>query len=89
MTTSYHMTRHHPQMNESNFLLPGKPSAAEFILHKSVITPLAAANLEEGQLVLVNWILAVVILKNVYLYNSSSRCTEFNYHHITGINVAC
>ena len=86
MTTSYHMTRNHPHMHESNFLLPGKPTAAEFLLHKSVTTPLAAANLEEGQLVLVNWLLTAVILRNIYLYNTTCR-TSANYHHVTGQNI--
>ena len=86
MTTSYHMTRNHPNIHEGNFLLPGKPTAAEFLLHKSVTTPLAAANLEEGQLVVVNWLLTAVILKNIYLYNTTCR-TMPNYHHTTGKNI--
>ena len=86
MTTSYHMTRNHPHIHESNFLLPGKPTAAEFLLHKSVTTPLAAANLEEGQIVVVNWFIAAVILKNIYLYNTTCK-TLPNYHHITGENL--
>ena len=86
MSTSYHMTRNHPHIKEANFLLPEKPSAAEFLLHKSVLTPLAAANLEEGQMVLVNWILAGVIIRNFYLYETTCRDLP-NYHHITGQNI--
>ena len=86
MSTSYHMTRNHPNIHEGNFLLPGKPTAAEFLLHKSVTTPLAAANLEEGQLVVINWLLAAVILKNIYLYNTTCKQSP-NYHHVTGQNI--
>ena len=86
MTTSYHMTSTNPNIKESNFLLAEKPTAAEFLLHKSVTTPLAAANLEEGQIVVVNWFIAAVILKNIYLYNTTCK-TLPNYHHITGENL--
>ena len=89
MTTSYVFTRNNPHIKEANFLLPEKPSAAEFILHKSVLTPIIAANLEEEQMVLTNWILAAVIIRNFYLYEEASKCTDFNYHHITGVNVSC
>lgn len=89
MSTSYHMTRHHPHIKEGNPLLPGKPSAAQFLTQKLVTVPLAAANLEEEQLVISNWIIGAIIVRNLYIYNSTSRCTDFNYHHITGINVAC
>ena len=83
MTSSYYMTRSHPTIKEANFLLPEKPSAAEFLIHKSVITPIAAANFEEGQMVVVNWALGFVILHNLYLYNNTCRQSA-NYHHITG-----
>ena len=87
MSTSYHMTSNHPHIKEANFLLPEKPSAAEFLLHKSVLTPLAAANLEEGQMVLVNWILAGVILRNFYLYETT--CRQGANYDITGRNISC
>jgi len=77
------MTRSHPTIKEANFLLPEKPSAAEFLIHKSVITPIAAANFEEGQMVVVNWALGFVILHNLYLYNNTCKQSP-NYHHITG-----
>ena len=83
MSTSYYMTRSHPILKESNFLLPEKPTAAEFLIHKSVTAPLAAANLEEGQMVIVNWALGFVILHNLYLYNNTCRHSA-NYHDITG-----
>ena len=89
MTSSYVFTRNHPHIKEANILLPGKPSAAEFILHKSVLTPFVAANLEEGQMIITNWLLAAVIIRNVYLYETTSKCSSFNYHHVTGVNVAC
>ena len=83
MTSSYYMTRNRIPIKEANFLLPEKPSAAEFFIHKSVTAPLAAANLEEGQMVIANWILAAVILHNWYLYENSCNTTA-NYHHVTG-----
>ena len=83
MTSSYYMTRNHASIKEANFLLPEKPSAAEFLIHKSVITPIAAANFEEGQMVVVNWALGFVILHNLYLYNNTCKQSA-NYHHITG-----
>ena len=87
MTTSYHMTRAHPTLKEANFLLPEKPSAAEFLIHKSVTAPLAAANLEEGQMIIVNWLLGAVILRNLYLYETTCR-TSANYHAVTGQNIS-
>ena len=87
MSTSYHMTSTHPNIKEANFLLPEKPTAAEFLLHKSVLTPIAAANLEEGQMVLVNWILAGVILRNFYLYETT--CRQGANYDITGRNISC
>jgi len=89
MTTSYYMVNNHPNIREGNPLLPDHPSAAQFLTQKLITTPLIAANFEEGQLVFSNWILGVVIIKNLYLYNSASKCEEFNYHHTTGANVAC
>ena len=86
MTSSYYMTRNHASIKEANFLLPEKPSAAEFLIHKSVITPIAAANFEEGQMVIVNWALGFVILHNLYLYNNTCRQSP-NYHHVTGRNM--
>jgi len=87
MTTSFVMTRNHPTLKEQNFLLPGKPSAAEFLIHKSVTAPLAAANLEEGQMIIVNWLLGAVILRNLYLYETTCR-TSANYHAVTGQNIS-
>ena len=83
MTSSYYMTRNHASIKEANFLLPEKPSAAEFLIHKSVITPIAAANFEEGQMVVVNWALGFRILHIHYIVNTSCDYAA-NYHHITG-----
>ena len=58
----------------------------EFILHKSIVTPLVAANFEEGQMVGVNWVLGFVILHNLYLYENVCRQSP-NYHHVTGQNM--
>ena len=86
MSTSYYMTRSHPTIKEANFLLPEKPSAAEFLIHKSVTAPLAAANLEQGQMVFINWALAFVIIHNLYLYETTCEYSA-NYHHVTGKNI--
>ena len=86
MSTSYHMTKHHPTLKESNFLLPEKPSAAEFIIHKSVTAPIAAANFDQNQMVLANWILAAVVVRNFYLYENTCKQSA-NYHHVTGQNI--
>ena len=86
MSTSYYMTRSHPTIKEANFLLPEKPNAAEFLIHKCVIVPITAANFEEGQMVAVNWVLGFVILHNLYLYNNTCKQTA-NYHHVTGQNI--
>ena len=86
MTTSYYMTKSHPTLKEANFLLPEKPTAMEFILHKSIVTPIVAANFEEGQMVGVNWVLGFVILHNLYLYENVCRQSP-NYHHVTGRNM--
>ena len=86
MSTSYYMTRSHPTIKEANFLLPEKPNAAEFLIHKAVIVPITAANFEEGQMVAVNWVLGFVILHNLYLYNITCKQTA-NYHHVTGQNI--
>ena len=86
MTTSFVMTRNHPTLKEQNFLLPGKPSAAEFLIHKSVTAPLAAANFDQNQMVLANWILAAVVVRNFYLYENTCRQSP-NYHDVTGKNI--
>ena len=86
MGTSYHMTRRHPHVKEANFLLPEKPSAAEFIIHKSVTAPLAAANFDENQMRVANWILAAVVIRNFYVYETTCRQSP-NYHDVTGRNI--
>ena len=35
MAGSYYFIKNNPNIKEGNFLLPDKPSAAEFILHKT------------------------------------------------------
>jgi hypothetical protein len=86
MVTSYHMTTKHPTLKEANFLLPKKPTAAQFLIHKSVTVPIAAANFNEHQMVIANWILAAVIIHNFYLYENTCRQSP-NYHHVTGQNM--
>ena len=86
MSTSYYFTRNHPYIKEGNFFLPSKPTAAEFLMHKSITAPFAAANLDDNQLVLVNWITALVIIHNVVLYKTTCK-NHINYHHVTGQNI--
>jgi len=86
VTSSYYMTKNHPNIKEANFLLPDKPSATEFLLQKSITSSIIGANLEDSQVVLFNWVLAGVILKNLYVYNTACR-TMPNYHHVTGQNL--
>jgi len=86
VTSSYYMTKNHPNIKEANFLLPDKPSAAEFLLQKSITTSIIGANLEDSQVVLVNWVLVGVLLKNLYIYNTACK-TLPNYHHVTGQNL--
>jgi len=89
MTTSYHMVNSRRNIREGNPLLPDHPSAGQFLTQKFITAPLIAANFEEEGVVFTNWVLGVVIIRNLYLYNSASKCENFNYHHITGANVAC
>ena len=74
MGGSYYYTRNHPNVKEGNFLLPDKPSAAQFILQKGLTAPVIAQNAERGQMTIMNTILTIVVLKNHYLYETTSKC---------------
>jgi len=74
MSGSYYYTRNHPNVKEGNFLLPDKPSAAQFILQKGLTAPVIAQNAERGQMTIMNTILTIVVLKNHYLYETTSKC---------------
>ena len=67
MAGSYYFIKNNPNISEGNFLLPDKPSAAQFILHKAITVPLVEQNVESGQMVIMNSILTLVVLNNWYL----------------------
>ena len=80
MTGSYYFIKNNPNIKEGNFLLPEKPSAAEFILHKSITTPFVAQNVDTHQMVVMNSILTMVVIRNFYLYKTTSPCPSMNFH---------
>ena len=85
MAGSYYFIKNNPNISEANFLLPDKPSAAQFILHKGITTPFVAQNVDTHQMVIMNSILTLVILNNWYLYETTSnKCANF---HIDGHRV--
>ena len=87
MSMSYYFIRNNPNISEGNFLLPKKPSAAEFVAHKAITVPLVAQNVESGQMVIMNSILTTVVLRNWYLYNTTSKC-KANFH-VDGYRMPC
>jgi len=78
MGGSYYYTRNHPNIKEGNFFLPDKPTAAEFLLQKGLTTPFVAQNSEAGQMMIMNAIITIIVLKNHYLYETTSRCSGPN-----------
>jgi hypothetical protein len=92
MSMSYHYIHTHPNIKEANPLLPEKPSAAQFLLHKGILAPVLAANSEAGQMKFYNIVLTIVVLKNHYIYNTTSRCRYgpggANYH-VDGYPINC
>ena len=85
MAGSYYFIKNNPNISEGNFLLPDKPSAAQFILHKGITVPIVAQNAESGQMVIMNTILTLVNLNNLYLYQTtSSKCNNF---HVDGYRI--
>jgi len=74
MGGSYHYTRNHPNIKEANWLLPDKPSAAQFLLQKGITAPIAAQNFEAGQIGIANVVITLVVLRNHYLYENTSKC---------------
>ena len=79
MAGSYYFIKNNPNIKEGNFLLPEKPSPAEFIIHKGVTVPLVAQNAESAQMTIMNSILTIVVLRNWYLFNTTSTCVA-NFH---------
>lgn len=92
MSMSYHYTHNHPNISEGNPLLPSKPSAGQFILQKSLTAPVLAANGSYNDLNFYNAVLTIVVLRNHYLYNTTSRCVNgasgANYD-VYGNNINC
>ena len=92
MSMSYHYVHDHPNIKEANPLLPHKPNAGQFILQKTLTAPVLAANASYEDMVFYNVVLTIVVLKNHYLYNTTSRCINppggANYD-IYGNNVNC
>ena len=74
MAHSYYSISNHPYLKEGNFLLPEKPSAAQFILHKGITVPLVGSNVEAGQMTVINTMITVVVLRNMYLYQHIPKC---------------
>lgn len=71
---SYYYIKNNPNIKEGNFLLPDRPSAAQFLLQKGLTTPLVAQNAERGQLMIMNAVITMVVLKNHYLYETTTKC---------------
>ena len=80
MSMSYYFINNNPNIREGNFLLPDRPSAAEFILHKGITVPIVAQNVDAHQMVIMNSLLTMVVIRNWYLYNTTSKCDSFNFH---------
>ena len=89
MSMSYHYVHDHPNIKEGNPLLPEKPNAGQFILQKGITAPLLAANSSYEDMVFYNVVLTVVVLRNHYLYNTTSRCVGPANYHVDGYNVNC
>ena len=89
MAGSYYFIKNNPNLKEGNFLLPERPSVAEFILHKGILVPTIAQNSEEGQMVIMNGILTIVVLRNLYLYETTSKACLSNNFHVDGYRMPC
>lgn len=92
MSMSYYYVHDHPNIGEGNPLLPKKPNAGEFLLQKTLTAPVLAANANYNDITFYNTILTLVVLRNHYLYNTTSRCVNAlngaNYD-IYGNNIGC
>ena len=81
MAHSYYAISNHPHLREGNPLLPRKPSAAQFILHKGITVPLIGDNVEAGQMAILNAMITLTVLRNIYLYENTPKCpTNFYYY---------
>ena len=92
MGLSYHYVHKNSNIYEANPLLPKKPSAAEFILHKGMLVPTIAQNSEAGNIRFLNIVLTLVVIRNHHIFNTSPTCINgpggANYH-VDGYNINC
>jgi len=86
---SYYFIKNNPNLKEGNFLLPERPSMAEFILHKGITVPLVSQNSEAGQMVIMNSIITFVVLRNWYLYETTPKSCVSNNFHVDGYRMPC
>ena len=68
MTTIYAM-ENRDNIKEGNWLLPDKPSNEQLIGQKAILLTLAHHNMEEGQIVIVNWFTGFAVARNLYVIN--------------------
>ena len=87
MAGSYYFIKNNPNIKEGNFLLPERPSPAEFIIHKGITVPLVAQNAESTQMTIMNSLLTIVVLRNWYLFNTTTTCRA-NFH-VDGHRMPC
>jgi len=68
MTTIYAM-ENRDNIKEGNWLLPDKPSNEQLIGQKAILLTLAHHNMEEGQIVIINWFTGFAVARNLYVIN--------------------
>ena len=66
MTTIYAM-ENRDNIREGNLLLPDKPSNEQLIGQKAILLTLAHHNMEQGQIVIINWFTGVAVVRNLYV----------------------
>ena len=68
MTTIYAMENRN-NIVEGNWLLPKRPSNEQLIGQKAILLTLAHHNMEEGQIVIINWVTGAAVVRNLYVIN--------------------
>ncbi len=68
VTTIYAMENRN-NIIEGNPLLPDRPTNKQLIGQKAILLTLANHNMEEGQVLIVNWITGVAVIRNLYVIN--------------------
>lgn len=68
MTTIYVMENRN-NIVEGNWLLPDRPSNEQLIGQKTILLTLAHHNMEQGQIVVINWLTGVAVARNLYIIN--------------------